>query len=146
MSYSMNSLYEVVGISKQAVHQHQARRVRFEQQLEQDDADFIPARVSAHFGSQLLLMTEAGELSIPVQLAESALPVAVGDWLLCDREAHRVQRRLDRKSEIGRKAAGTAVEHQLIAANVDTLLIVSSCNQDFNLSRLERYLAIALEA
>ena len=35
MSYSMNSLYEVVGISKQAVHQNQARRARFEQQLEQ---------------------------------------------------------------------------------------------------------------
>ena len=35
---------------------------------------------------------------------------------------------------------------QLIAANVDTLLVVSSCNQDFNLARLERYLALAREA
>ena len=35
---------------------------------------------------------------------------------------------------------------QLIAANVDTLLFVTSANQDFNLARLERYLALALEA
>jgi ribosome biogenesis GTPase len=35
---------------------------------------------------------------------------------------------------------------QLIAANVDTLFLVSSCNQDFSVARLERYLAIAREA
>ena len=35
---------------------------------------------------------------------------------------------------------------QLIAANVDTLFIVTSCNQDFNVARLERYLALAREA
>jgi ribosome biogenesis GTPase len=34
----------------------------------------------------------------------------------------------------------------LIAANIDTLFIVSSCNQDFNLSRLERYLALVMAA
>ena len=35
---------------------------------------------------------------------------------------------------------------QLIAANLDTLLIVSACDADFNLSRIERYLALAMEA
>ena len=35
---------------------------------------------------------------------------------------------------------------QLVAANVDTLMIVTSCNQDFNVARLERYLALAREA
>ena len=35
---------------------------------------------------------------------------------------------------------------QLIAANVDTLFVVTSCNQDFNVARLERYLALAREA
>jgi ribosome biogenesis GTPase len=37
-------------------------------------------------------------------------------------------------------------QQQLIAANVDTLLIVSGLNDDFNLNRLERYLALANEA
>jgi len=45
-----------------------------------------------------------------------------------------------------RRAAGTGRRLQLIAANVDTLFIVSSCNQEFNLARLERYLALAGEA
>ena len=42
--------------------------------------------------------------------------------------------------------AGTDRREQLIAANVDTLFVVSSCNQDFNEARIERYLAIAHEA
>jgi ribosome biogenesis GTPase len=53
---------------------------------------------------------------------------------------------LARKSLFKRKAAGTGRRVQLIAANVDTLLIVTSCNQDFNVARLERYLALAREA
>jgi ribosome biogenesis GTPase len=43
-------------------------------------------------------------------------------------------------------AAGKAASRQAIAANVDTLFVVSSCNHDFNPSRLERYLALAAEA
>jgi ribosome biogenesis GTPase len=43
-------------------------------------------------------------------------------------------------------AAGREQRAQSIAANVDTLLVVTSCNEDFNLSRLERYLALAFEA
>ena len=31
----------------------------------------------------------------------------------------------------------------MIAANVDTLFIVASCNQDFSVARLERYLVLA---
>ena len=53
---------------------------------------------------------------------------------------------LERKSLFKRKEPGTGRSLQLIAANVDTLLIVSSCNQDFNPARLERYLALAREA
>ena len=60
--------------------------------------------------------------------------------------AGRPLRRLARKSLIARRAAGTGAETQLIAANLDTLFIVSSCNADFNLARLERYLALARQA
>lgn len=70
----------------------------------------------------------------------------VGDWLLIDRATLAPRRLLARKSLFKRKAAGTGRRVQLIAANVDTLFIVSSCNQDFNSARLERYLALAREA
>ena len=70
----------------------------------------------------------------------------VGDWLLLDRETLQPQRLLIRKSLFKRQAAGTGRKVQLIAANIDTLFIVSSCNQDFNIARLERYLALAREA
>ncbi len=80
------------------------------------------------------------------QDSNSISGVAVGDWLLLDPEGHRAERRLIRKTVLHRKAAGETVKPQLIAANVDTVFIVSSCNQDFNLSRMERYLALVLES
>ncbi len=70
----------------------------------------------------------------------------IGDWLLLDRDTLRPRSMLRRRSLFKRRAAGTTVGTQLIAANVDTLFIVSSCNQDFNVARLERYLALAREA
>ncbi len=53
---------------------------------------------------------------------------------------------LERHSVFTRKAAGAKVKTQLIAANVDTLFIVCSMNNDFNLNRIERYLVLANEA
>jgi ribosome biogenesis GTPase len=53
---------------------------------------------------------------------------------------------LERSSLFSRKAAGKKVDRQLIAANIDTVFVVSSMNQDFNLNRLERYLALAHES
>jgi ribosome biogenesis GTPase / thiamine phosphate phosphatase len=45
-----------------------------------------------------------------------------------------------------RRAAGRNHELQPMAANVDTMFLVTSCNDEFNRSRVERYLALALEA
>ena len=70
---------------------------------------------------------------------------AVGDWVLVERETRLLVRRLTRRMQLQRKAEGRR-QAQLIAANVDTLLIVTSCNDDFNPARLERYLALAYEA
>ncbi|MEZ5669029.1 MAG: ribosome small subunit-dependent GTPase A [Alphaproteobacteria bacterium] len=70
----------------------------------------------------------------------------VGDWLLLDRASGRPLRLLGRRSLFRRRAAGTGRAFQLIAANVDTLFVVSSCNRDFNVARLERYLALARQA
>ncbi len=74
------------------------------------------------------------------------LDATVGDWLLLDREAPGDSRVLERKSVIKRRAPGSDRTIQLIAANIDTAFIVSSCNQDFNVARLERYIAVAFEA
>lgn len=70
----------------------------------------------------------------------------VGDWLLLDREQPRSSRVLSRKSIIKRRAPGTDRKVQLIAANIDTAFVVTSCNEDFNIARLERYAALAFEA
>lgn len=70
----------------------------------------------------------------------------VGDWLLLERDHPHRSRVLPRKSLFQRRAPGRDRRRQLIAANVDTAFIVSSCNPDFNLARLERYVALAFEA
>jgi ribosome biogenesis GTPase len=74
------------------------------------------------------------------------LTPAVGDWLLLDQETLHFGRVLERQSLFRRRAPGTSPKTQLIAANVDTVFIVSSCNQDFNEARLERYLVLARDA
>ncbi|WP_375429102.1 ribosome small subunit-dependent GTPase A [uncultured Sphingomonas sp.] len=53
---------------------------------------------------------------------------------------------LDRASLFKRPAPGDERRVQLIAANIDTLFVVTSCDQDFNVARLERYLVLAREA
>ena len=130
---------------------HQLRAIGwkpfFEQQVSPEVlGTVVVARVSAHFGSQVLLVGAAGEFRIPVQLAESAGEIAVGDWLVLTAEDHRAVQRLERQTLLFRKASGEEVKPQVIAANVDTIFIVSSCNEEFNLSRIERYLALTIQA
>ena len=49
---------------------------------------------------------------------------------------------LERRTALRRRSAGDSVEYQMIAANVDSVIIVQSCHFDFNLKRLERYLVM----
>ncbi|MGE4548682.1 MAG: ribosome small subunit-dependent GTPase A [Intestinibacillus sp.] len=73
---------------------------------------------------------------------------AVGDFVMVDRSdagsgnaiIHRV---LTRKSVFERAAVGTDHETQVVAANIDIVFICMSLNNDYNLSRLERYLSVA---
>lgn len=80
----------------------------------------------------------------------AALPpranVAIGDWVLYDAAAPGASRLLERKSLFRRRAAGSGRSVQLIAANIDTVFVVTSCNRDFNVARLERYVAESFEA
>jgi len=99
-----------------------------------------------------LIKVTDGSAERPIPLTSSWHRIAVedrptvGDWVVLDEEFSRVERVLDRKSLFRRVAAGEKSEIQLIAANIDILFVVTSCNEEFNESRLERYLALAAES
>lgn len=119
----------------------------FQQQIQSDEIDaVVPARVSAVHKGSVCLFHEHGDVEIQREFLRKLPEVTVGDWVLLDRTLELPLRLLERSSLIRRRAAGVESRVQLIAANVDVLLIVTSCNQDFNLSRLERYLALAHES
>ncbi|MBD3384361.1 ribosome small subunit-dependent GTPase A [candidate division KSB1 bacterium] len=82
--------------------------------------------------------------------AESALDLpTTGDWVIAqvfdDDSVAVIHQVLSRKSLLKRKSAGKAVEHQLIAANIDVACIVQSLDRNFNINRLQRYLAMVYE-
>lgn len=106
----------------------------------------IPARVMNVHRSGLQVAAPDIDAHIDAGMVGEECAATVGDWILFDRDSGRVVRRLERKSLFQRRAPGMDRRNQLIAANIDTLFIVSSCNQDFNEARIERYLAIAREA
>lgn len=114
----------------------------FAQQISVDDLVATPpVRVVAVHRNALHVLGETIDTSL--------LPrpdVTVGDWLMLERERPQTSRLLTRSSLIKRRAPGTDRQEQLIAANIDTVFIVTSCNQDFNIARLERYIAVLLEA
>ena len=71
---------------------------------------------------------------------------AVGDWVAVRPVAGGravIEALLPRRSAFTRKAAGEAVEAQVVAANVDTVFLVSGLDGDFNLRRIERYVTTA---
>ena len=116
----------------------------FQQQLTLEEYDTCsPARVFGQERSLLQLIGEHGAIALPMMA--SMEPLTVGDWVLLDKADH-FRRALERSSLFVRKAAGTSARRQLISANVDTVFLVSSMNQDFSLNRLERYLALTGEA
>jgi ribosome biogenesis GTPase len=116
-------------------------------QLSLDDLEtLLPLRLTGVERDRATGLGPDGPVTLTYPPSLSAGDTAVGDWVLADPATHRILRVLDRRSEIGRKAAGTESRRQLIAANVDTLFLVTSCNADFNIARLERFLALALDA
>ena len=107
-------------------------------------------RVTEVQRSRVTVTNGSEERSMPLTSSwHDAPPEArptVGDWVVLGDEVPRVERVLDRKSVFRRVAAGEKTDIQLIAANIDVLFVVTSCNEEFKESRLERYLALAVEA
>jgi len=78
--------------------------------------------------------------------SESAARPATGDWIALEPDTGRIRAVLDRRACVSRKKAGKANEEQVIAANVDVLLLVMGLDGDYNPRRLERYLLLAAES
>ncbi len=109
----------------------------FARQLEDG---YAPARIAEIHRTILVALTPNGPVKIGAPSGAGSF--AVGDWVGMRDGQARV--RLTPKSQIARRAAGHTVSRQLVAANVDALGIVTSCNDDFNPARLERYVALAM--
>ncbi len=123
----------------------------FMQQLSLHDLETgHAARVAAVHRDRLTVLTEAGKTTL--ELSHHWLDVApderptIGDWLWLYTDQSEPPRLLERQTLLKRTAAGSNPKPQLIAANLDTLFVVSSCNADFKSARLERYLALAFSA
>lgn len=113
------------------------------------------ARVSAVDRNSFMVRNEVGE--IPAELAgkfsftvESSVELpCVGDWVTVqyynDGASAIIHGVFPRRTFLRRKRAGTEVDYQMIAANIDIAFIVQSCHFDFNLSRLNRYLVMAAD-
>ena len=113
------------------------------------------ARVVAVDRGQMLLHNEMGAFRAKLSgkyMFESNVSAeypCVGDWVIVERtdadDFGLIHGIVERKTSLRRKEAGKNVEYQMIAANVDFVIIVQSCHYDFNLKRLERYLVMATE-
>lgn len=103
-----------------------------------------------------LACNDAGEFSCEVtgkfsfQAGGNGSFPTVGDWvaasIIGNEQKAMIQAMLPRKSAFRRKAAGPVSDEQVIAANIDTVFIVTGLDRNFSLRRIERYLALAWES
>ena len=118
-------------------------------------AGLAPGRVSVQHRGAYDVLTEHGELRCDVRgrlYDEASSPAdlpTVGDWVavsLRDDGTGTVEAVLPRRTRFSRKQAWQAAEEQVLAANVDVVLLVTSLNEELSLRRLERYLVLARES
>lgn len=104
------------------------------------------ARIVAVHRDRVELAGDGVPASVQTARTSARMDLTVGDWVIVDTDAGRITSRLERFCVFRRRTPGDAGSVQYIAANVDTVFIVTSANRDFNVARLERYLALAREA
>jgi ribosome biogenesis GTPase len=115
------------------------------QHEQRSERAWVPARIVAEGQSSFHLAgcrAPLGDLAGKLlgSLTKTERPV-VGDWVeVVDGESRAsIQRVLDRRTTLLRRAAGTLAEAQVLAVNVDVFFVVTAVNRDFNERRLERY-------
>jgi ribosome biogenesis GTPase / thiamine phosphate phosphatase len=111
-------------------------------------AGLAPARVAVQHRGAYDLLTDAGELraSAAARLARNDELPAVGDWVGVDLATSLIEAVLERRTSISRKEVWQVAREQVLAANVDVAFLVQGLPVDFNVRRLERYLAMAWES
>ena len=117
---------------------------------------FVVGRVIAEQRDTYRVVTETGETNAQVtghfrhQVKNPLMFPAVGDWVVVDRHGTEnpatIHQVLPRTSQFARKVAGTKTEAQVVAANIDTVWLMTGLDGDFNLRRIERYLVTAWES
>lgn len=128
----------------------------FERQLQELDCpECQAARVTTVHRDSYAVRNATSE--VPAELtgrlrfsAESSMDLpCVGDWVTAHYQNADtfaiIHDLLPRKTFLRRKVAGKRIDYQMIAANIDVAFIVQSCDRDFNLRRLERYLVMVNE-
>ncbi len=116
----------------------------------------VPARVAREDRQMYAVLCEDGELTAEVSgrlrheaQGKDAFP-AVGDWVAIASRPEEgkatIHAVLQRRSAFSRKVAGGNTEAQIVAANVDTVFLVSGLDGDFNMRRIERYLTVAWDS
>jgi ribosome biogenesis GTPase / thiamine phosphate phosphatase len=119
------------------------------------EAGLVPGRVAVEHRGAYAVYTDDGEAWAELAgrlrhdaAARGELPT-VGDWVaLRARPGGQasVQAVLPRRTKFSRKVAFMETEEQVLAANIDTILVVGSLNEELNLRRIERYLTMAWES
>ncbi|MDR9760131.1 ribosome small subunit-dependent GTPase A [Rhizobium redzepovicii] len=117
----------------------------FADQVQPTEAELLPRRVASVHRARIEAIDVTGPVKLELPANANTADYAVGDWVLADPRSGMLVNRLDRKTVFQRRSEGGRGQ-QLVAANIDTLLIVTSCNADFNTERLERYLIMANQA
>lgn len=117
---------------------------------------FTVGRIAIAHRNTYVLYSEAGELAAEItgkmrhRASQPQDFPAVGDWVviraLKSEARATIHEVLPRKTKFSRKTIGAKTEEQIVAANVDTVFLVSGLDGDFNLRRIERYLILAWES
>ena len=119
-------------------------------------AEQQPARISAGHRSGYTVLCASGSCEAQLSgrftfmaAAPEELPV-VGDWVSITwnegDEFAVIHEVLPRRTVLRRKAAGKVQQAQVLAANIDVICIMQGLDHNFNLARLERFLAAAAES
>ncbi|MGL4676502.1 MAG: ribosome small subunit-dependent GTPase A [Brevinema sp.] len=114
---------------------------------------YLPARIIRKHNSGYDLICEEGVFYARIRgklrkdLPKESWP-AVGDWVSCSlaKEYAMIEYIFPRKTKISRKVSGKTSQEQIIAANADIIFLVVSLYEDFNVRKIERYLALIAES
>ncbi len=111
-------------------------------------AELEIGRVVADHGVRFMVATSSAVVPAPLQpaLRRGGREIAVGDWVTLRPPDGAISAVLPRRTAISRRTPEAATREQILAANVDLVLIATAVDADFNVRRLERMLTVAYQS